>query len=89
MRVEWGDEVGVGSVKGLAARDVGKEILPYKLVLWAPNFPSLFMEDGIEVWVSRRQVSAWWGSEKIREKVEVIGDFVDGDRRLYGGSGNR
>jgi len=88
-RVERGDKVGVGSVEGLAARDVGKEIFPYELVLWAPNFPFLFMEDGIEVQVSRRRVSAWRGSEKIRVKVEVIKDFVDGGRRLYGGGGNR
>jgi len=84
-RAEQGDEVGVGGVEGLAARDVSEEILPYELILWAPNFPSLFVEDGVEVRVSRRWVSAWWSSKKVWKKVEVVGDFIDRGRRLYGG----
>jgi len=88
MGAERGDKVGVGGVEGLAARDVGEEVFPYKLILWAPNFPSLFVEDGVEVRVSRRQVSAQQGSEEIQEKIEVVGDFVEGGKRLYGGGGN-
>jgi len=83
-RAEGGDEVGVGGVEGLATRDVGKKILPYELILWAPNFPSLFVEDGVEVRVGRRWVSTRRSCEKVREKVEVIEDFVDRGRRLYG-----
>ena len=87
-RLEWGDEVGVGGVEGGGMRDVGKKIFPYELVLRAPNFPSVFVEDGIKMWVSGRRVSARRGSEKIREKIEVVGDFVEGGRRLYGGGGD-
>jgi len=87
-RSEWGDEVGVGSVEGLATGNVGKEIFPYELILWAPDLPSLPVEDGVEVRVVRRRVSARQGSEKIWEKVEVVRDFVDGGRRLYGGGGD-
>jgi len=82
------DKVGVGSVEGLAAGDVGKEVLPYELVLGAPNFPSVVVEDGVEVRVSRQWVSARRRSEKVRKEVEVVGDFVEGGRRLYGGSGD-
>jgi len=70
----------------LAARDVGKEVFPYELVLWAPNFPSFIMDNGVEVRVSRRRVSARRHSEKVWEEVEVDGDFINGGRRLYGGS---
>ena len=52
--VEGSDEVRVGGVEGCATRDVGEEVFPYELVLQAPNFPSLLVEDGVEVWVSRR-----------------------------------
>ena len=86
--VERGDKVRVGGVEGHAVRDVGKEVLPYELILRAPNFPSLFMEDSVEVWVSRGWVSARRSSEKVWEKIEVIGDFIEGGRRLYSGSGN-
>ena len=89
-RAEGGDEVRVGGVKGGASWDVGKEIAVHKLVLWAPNLPSLFVEDGVEVGVSRRWVSAWRRSEKVREKIAVDWvDFIDGGRRLYGGGGDR
>jgi len=46
------------------------------------------VEDGVEVRVVRRWVSAWRGSEKVWKKVEVVGDFVDGGRRLYSGGGD-
>jgi len=88
MRVERGDEVWVGGVEGLATRDVSKEVLPYELVLWAPNFPSLFVEDGVKVQVSRRWVSARRDSKKVWVKVEVIEDFVDGGRWLYSSGGD-
>jgi len=84
---EWGDEVRVGGVEGLAAGNVGEEIFPDKLVLGTPDLPSVFVEDGIEVWVSGRRVSARRSSEKVREKIEVEGDFVKGGSRLYGGGG--
>ena len=72
----------------MAARDVGEEVLPYELILWAPNFPSFIMEDGVEVRVSRRRVSARRHSKKVWKEVEVVGDFVDGGRRLYSGGGD-
>jgi len=56
--------------------------------LWTPDLPSVFVEDGIEMWVSGRWVSARRSCEKIREKVEVKGDFVEGGSRLYGGGGD-
>ena len=56
--------------------------------MWAPNLPSVLVEDGIEMWVSRRRVSAQRSCEKIREKVEVKGDFVEGGNRLYSGGGD-
>jgi len=84
---EWGDEMWVGSVEGGAAGDVSKEVLPYELVLWAPNFPSIVVDDGVKMRVSGRWVKAWRSSEKVRKKIEVEGDFVGG-RRLYGGGGD-
>ena len=89
-RAERGDEVRVGGVEGCAAWDVGEEVPVNELVLWAPNLPSLFVEDGVEVWVSRRWVSTRWSSEEVGEEVDVgrIG-VVGGGRRLYGGGGDR
>jgi len=87
-RAEQGDKVWVGSVESLAMRDIGKKVLSYELILWAPNFPSLFVEDGVKVRVSRRRVSAQRDSKKVWVKVEVIEDFVDGGRQLYGGGGD-
>ena len=90
LRAEGGDEVRVGGVKGGAAWDVGEEVAVDKLVLQAPNLPSLFVEDGVEVGMSQRWVSARWRSEKMREEIEVdeVG-FVTGGKRLYGGGGDR
>jgi len=56
--------------------------------LRTPDLPSVFVEDGIEVWVSGRRVSAQRSSKKIWEEIEVEGDFVGGGSRLYGGGGN-
>jgi len=75
---EWGDEVGVGGVEGGDTRDVGEEVLVYKLVLWTPDFPSVFVEDGVKMRVVGRRVSTRRSFEKVWEKVEVVGDFVDG-----------
>jgi len=85
---EWGDEMWVGGVESGAAGDVSKEVLPYELVLWAPNFPSIVVDDGVKMRVSGRRVKARRSSEKVRKKIEVEGDFVGG-RRLYGGGGDR
>jgi len=88
-RAERGDEVRVGGVKGRALWDVSEEVVVHKFVLWAPNLPSLFVEDGVDVGVSRRRVSTRRRSEEMREKIEVDWvDFVDGSRRLYGGGGD-
>jgi len=84
-RMERGDEVGVGSVEGGGTRDVGEEVLPYELILRTPDFPSIFVEDSVKMRVSRRRISARRGSEEVGKKVEVVGDFVEGGRRLYGG----
>jgi len=56
--------------------------------LRAPNFPSFIVDDGVEVRVSRRQVSARRHSKKVWEEVEVDEDFVVSGRRLYGGGGD-
>jgi len=89
-RTERGDEVRVGGVEGGAVWDVGEEVAVDKLVLRAPNLPSLFVEDGVEVRVSRRRVSTQWGSEEVGEEVDIdeVG-FVKGGRRLYGGGSDR
>jgi len=66
-------------------RDVSEEIFPYELVLWTPNFPSVFVEDSVKMRVISRWVSARRLGKKVWVKVEVVEDFVDGGRRLYGG----
>ena len=53
-----------------------------------PDLPSVFVEDGVEMWVSGQQVSARRSCEKVREKIEVKGDFVEGGSRLYSGGGD-
>jgi len=83
-RSERGDEMRVGGVEGCAARDIGEEIVVNKFVLQAPNLPSLFVEDGVEVWVSWRRVSAWRSSKEVGEEVDI-----EGGRRLYSGGGDR
>ena len=55
----------------------------------APDLPSVFVEDGVKMRVSGRWVSARWSREKVRKKVEVKGDFVEGGSRLYGGGSDR
>jgi len=84
------DKVGGVVVKGGCARDVTEEVLAYKFFLRAPDFPSLFVKDGVLVQVRLSLVSTRRRSKEVREEVEVDGvDVVDGGRRLYGGGGNR
>jgi len=56
--------------------------------LGAPDLPSVFVDDGVEVRVSGQWVSTRRSSKKVGEKIEVEGDFVEGGRRLYGGGSN-
>jgi len=88
-RAEGGDEVRVGGVEGRASWDIGEEVTVHEFVLWTPNLPSLVMEDGVEVGVSRSRVSTRRRSEKVGKEVEVDGvGFVNGGRRLYSGGGD-
>jgi len=87
-RPKGGDEMRIGSVEGGGARDVSEEVPVYELVLRTPDFPSVFVEDGIKVRVVGRRVSARRSFKKVWVKVEVVEDFIDGGRRLYGGGGD-
>jgi len=82
--MEGGDKVRGGVVEGGGVRDVSEEVLDYKFFLRAPNFPSLFVKDGVLVRVDLSLVSTRRRSEKVREKGEVdFIDVVEGGRRLY------
>jgi len=87
--MEGGDKVWGGVVEGRGMRDVSKEVLDYKFFLGVPDFPSLFVEDGVLVQVRLSLVSTRWCSKEVREESEVdIVDVVEGSRRLYGSGGD-
>jgi len=84
-----GDKVRGVVVEGGGARNVSEEVFAYKFFLGAPNFPSLFVEDGVLVWVDLSLVSTRQHSEEVREESRVdFVEVVEGGRRLYGGSGD-
>jgi len=84
-----GDKVRGVVVKGGGARDVSEEVFAYKFFLGAPDFPSLFIEDGVLVRVDLSLVSTRRHSEEVREEVEVdVVDVAKGGRRLYSGGGD-
>jgi len=86
---EGSDKVGGAIVEGGGMRDVSQEVLAYKFFLRAPDFPSLFVEDGVLVRVSLSLISTRWHSEEMREEGEVdVVVIVEGGRRLYGSGGD-
>ena len=86
---ERGDKVGSVVIEGGGTRDVSEEVLCYKFILGAPDFPSLFIEDGVLVRVNLSLVSTRWRSKEVREESNVdIVVFVKGGRRLYSGGGD-
>jgi len=84
-----GNKVRGVVIEGGGARNVNEEVFAYKFFLGAPNFPSLFIEDGILVRVDLSLISARWRSEEVREEswVDFV-EVVEGGRRLYGGGGD-
>jgi len=87
--MEGSDKVRGAIIEGGGARDVSQEVLAYKFFLGAPDFPSLFVEDGVLVRVDLSLISTRQRSEEMRKKGEVDVVFVvEGGRRLYSGGGD-
>ena len=60
---KWGDEIRVISLKVIKLGDVYQKVVLYVFVLGGPDLFSLFIDDGILMWVVIGGGAGWGGEE--------------------------
>ena len=94
--VEWGDEIRVISLKVIKLGDVYQKVVLYIFVLGGPDLFSLFIDDGILMWVvigsgaGRGSEEVWeeLGFQEDRERKDAVGRSRWSRRRDSGNGGN-
>jgi hypothetical protein len=91
VSIERCDEEGGMVVKGIVTGDGEKEVFVDILLLWAPDFLTAFVDNGILVGVVGDSSGAGWGSEEVREELGFWGKGeweVRKDRSGWGRGGD-
>jgi hypothetical protein len=78
-------------VKGIIVGDGEEEVLVNVFILWAPDFLTAFVDDGVLMWVVGNGSGARQGSEEVGEELGFQGDGeqeVGEDRSRWGRGGD-
>jgi hypothetical protein len=73
VSMEWCDEEGEMVVEGVVVGDGEEEVFVDILLLWAPDFLTVFVDDSVLVGVVGNGSGAGQGSEEVREELSFQG----------------